>query len=161
MIWDIAKVVGALGSGTGVLLGPLIDQSLELRLFSAVVFAAVPAAAALVLGATLVCLLKLLGIVYDLLRTLLLPRIVKLASSLKGDFGGVLIWGAGRLIRFMRASVMWIGQILKSTQTRARTGLAWVSREIALEALRIKHSAGRLKDLARSSRAARSAAWGG
>ena len=73
MLWDVIIRLGALASGTTVLAGLLIDESIETHVLSAVVFAAVPAAAALLLGATLVCLVRLLGIVYDLLRTRLLP----------------------------------------------------------------------------------------
>jgi hypothetical protein len=129
MIWNIAAVVGAVTSGTVVLLSLLIDESIQLRLVSALVFAAVPAVAALVLGATLVGLLRLLGIVYDLLRTLVLPRIIfcvfgmafliKLASAHKGDVGRVLVWGSGR--RFTRGCAIGIGQILRS---EVRTAIA-------------------------------------
>src|SRR5262245_65454291 len=69
MLWDAIVRLGALASGTTVLAGLLINESIETHVLSAVVFAAVPAAAALVLGATVVCLVRLLGIVYDLLRT--------------------------------------------------------------------------------------------
>jgi hypothetical protein len=61
MLWDVIVRLGALASGTTVLAGLLINESIETHVLSAVVFAVVPAAAALVLGATLVCLVRLLG----------------------------------------------------------------------------------------------------
>jgi hypothetical protein len=159
MIWDIAAVVGALTSGTAVLLGLLIDEPMQLHLLSALVFGAVPVGAALLLGAVLVCLLKLLGIVYDLLGTLVLPRIIfcvrfgmafliKLASDHKGDVGRVLVLGAGRLIRLTMTCVIWIEQTLRSARTRAGSGLALLGREIALEALWINQRSRSLIDLA-------------
>jgi hypothetical protein len=148
MMWDAAKLIGALTSGMAGLLGLLIDESIELRLMSASIFAAAPATAALVLGATAVSLLGLLGIAYDLFRTHALPRIIKIALEFKQDIGRVLIWGGSRLIRFMMVLFISIAQISRSLPRRSASGLAWVSREIALEALWIKQSRRRLIDLA-------------
>lgn len=148
MMWDAAKLIGALMSGMAGLLGLLIDESIELRLMSASMFAAAPAIAALVLGATAVSLLGLLGIAYDLLRTHALPRIIKIALEFKQDIGRVLIWEAGRLIRLMMVLFISIAQISRNLPRRSASVLAWVSREIALKALWIKHSRRRLIDLA-------------
>jgi hypothetical protein len=145
MMWDAAKLIGALTSGMAGLLGLLIDESIELRVISALMFAAFPAVAALVLAATAVCLLGLLGIAYDLLRRRLLPWLVKIALEYKEEIGRVLIWGAGRLIRCISVFFMSIAQILRSLPTRTASGLAWVSRDIALW---MKHSSRRLIDLA-------------
>src|SRR5262245_5738371 len=77
MIWDVVVRIGALLSALAVLLSLLIDESPRLHLVSALVFALLPALAALLLGATLVGLLRLVGVVYDLARTFVLPGLVR------------------------------------------------------------------------------------
>ena len=152
LLWDISVRLGALASATTVLAGLLIDESIEIHVLSAVVFAAVPAAAALVLGTTLVCLVRLLGIVYDLVQTRLLPGfwfclctgsafLIAFARERKGDIYRALCWGAISLIRFTKASVVWLEQIRVKATARARGGLAWLREEAVLQAFWIKRSA--------------------
>src|SRR5215217_2150118 len=68
MIWELTAVIGVLVPGTAVLLSFLIDESLQLHLTSALVLGVIPAGAALLFGATLICLLSFLGLIYDFLR---------------------------------------------------------------------------------------------
>jgi hypothetical protein len=63
-------------SGTAVLLDLLIDQSIQLHLISALIFATVPAAATLVVGAMMVTVRRILAITYDVIRTLLVPGLL-------------------------------------------------------------------------------------
>jgi hypothetical protein len=157
-IWDTTVLVGTLMSGTAVLLDLLIEESIQLHFVSALIFATVPAAAALVVGATLVTLLGLLGISYDIIRTLVVPGLlycvcfstdllIDFAYAHKGDIGRAITWGAGGPIQFTRALAIWIGQILRRAGTRTRSALTWVSREIALEALWINQGARRVLDM--------------
>ena len=155
LLWDISVRLGALASATTVLAGLLINESIETHVLSAVVFAVVPAAAALVLGATLICLMKLLGIVYDLLRTRLLPGfwvclcagtefLIAFARDHKVDIYRALHRGAISLVRFTKAFVVWREQIRGKATAGARSGLAWLRREAVLEAYWIKRGAGSL-----------------
>src|SRR5262245_65462328 len=65
MLWDVIVRLGAVASVTTVLTGLSIKESIETQVLSAMVFAAVPAAAALVLGATLAYMVRRSGIVSD------------------------------------------------------------------------------------------------
>jgi hypothetical protein len=121
---NAAVLVGAAMSGTAVLLNLLIDQSIQQHLVSALIFATVPAAAALAVGATLVALLWLLGTSYDLVRMFVLPGLVYCVCS-----------GTPLLLNRAYHLAMRSWQILKGAGTRARRGLAWIGREIVLEAL--------------------------
>jgi hypothetical protein len=151
MLWDAIVRLGALASGTTVLAGLLINESIETHVLSAVVFAAVPAAAALVLGATVVCLVRLLGIVYDLLRTRLLPGfwfclcagtafLMAFARERKVDLYRALRRGAISLVRFTRGCVVWLEHIRRKASAAAGSGLAWLRREAVLEAFWIRRS---------------------
>jgi hypothetical protein len=152
MLCDVIVRLGALASGTTVLAGLLINESIETHVLSVVVFALVPAAAALVLGATLVCLVSLLGVVYDLLRTRLLPGfwfclcaatafLIAFAREHKVDVYRALRRGAVSLIRLTKGCVVWLEQTRLKATAGARSGLAWLRREAVLEALWIKRSA--------------------
>jgi hypothetical protein len=152
MLWDVIVRLGALASGTTVLAGLSINESIEIHVLSAVVFAVVPAAAALVLGATLVCLVRLLGLVYDLLRTRLLPGfwfclcagtafLTARAREHKVDIYRALRRGAMSPLRFTKGCVVWLEQIRGKATAGARNGLARLRREAVLEAFWIKRSA--------------------
>jgi hypothetical protein len=147
-ISETTVLVGALMSGTAVVLSLLIDESMQLHLISALIFAIVPAAAALAVGATLVTLLGLLGITYDLIRTFVVPGVLYGVCSgapllldgacrLKECIGPAFDRTADGLFQFasrpIRIVQLWGGQ-----ENARAPGLAWMSREIALEALWIK-----------------------
>ena len=155
MIWDTVANLGVVASGVAALPSLLIDESSSLQLVSAFAFAAVPAVAALLLGAMLVAVLRLLGIAYDLVRILLLPGLVRLcfgaaaragelANRHRRDLGRALVRGARRLIGFARAGIGRVGRILGRERARARSALAWLGREAALDALWAKRHAERL-----------------
>jgi hypothetical protein len=152
-IRDTTLLAGALLSGTAVLLNLLIEESIQQRLVSALIFATVPAAAALAVGATMVTLLGLLAVTYDIIRTPVVPRrsLLRLlwhacdvARRLKEYVGPAFGRTADRLIRFARGLAIHLFQTLRGAGTRGRCGLAWMSREIALEALWIKQSVRRV-----------------
>jgi len=160
-IWNVTVAVGLLLSGTAVLFNLLIEESIQIRLISALIVAAVPIVAAVIIGAILVTLLGLLGIVYDVMRTLLVPALLYCVRS--GT--PVLVDGAYRLknyadsgvgrivdvlMRFAGDFAIGISQILRRGGTRACSGLTWMSREIALEAFWIKQGFRRVVDISRS-----------
>src|SRR5215218_1348683 len=150
-IWETTVLLGILMSGTAVLLNLLIDQSIQLHLISAVIFATISAAAALAASAILLGLLWLLGTTYDLLRMFVLPSLlwcvcfgVPVILDASYRLNGYLTATSGRtaegLGQFARGVAIGIRQILRCAGTRPRYGLAWISREIALEVLWIKQS---------------------
>jgi hypothetical protein len=150
-IWDTTVLLGTMMSGTAVLLNLLIDQSTQLHLVSALIFATVPAAAALAVSAMLVALLWLLGMSYDLVRTLVVPGLLwclcsgaplllDMVCRLNQYFCCRVRPDSRRLMQFARGLAIDIQQILRDAGTRARGGLTWMSREIALEAVWIKQT---------------------
>jgi len=154
-IWDTTVLVGAVISTTAALLNVLIEESIQLRVISALIFATTPAAAALVVGAMLVTLLGLLGITYDLIRTLVVPGLLYCVCSgtpllldgtcrLKEYISTAFGRTAGGLMQFARGLAIPTRRILRGAGTPARSGLEWMSREIALEALWIKQGVRRV-----------------
>jgi len=148
-VWETTVLLGILMSGTAVLLNLLIEQSIQLHVISALIFATIPAAAALAVSAILLAMLWLLGTTYDLLRMFVLPSllwcvcfgvpvILDASSRLNRYLAATFGWTAERLGQFARGVASGIRQILRGAGTRARHGLAWMSREMALEALWIK-----------------------
>jgi len=112
-IRDTTLLASALLPGTAVLLNLLIEGSIQQRLVSVLIFANVPAAAALAVGATLVALLGLLALTYDIIRTLVVPGVLycvcsgtplllDVARRLKEYVGPASGRTADRLIRFAR-----------------------------------------------------------
>lgn len=158
-IWETTVLLGILMSGTAVLLNLLIEQSIQLHLISALIFATIPAAAALAISAILLALLWLLGTTYDLLRMFVLPSLlwcvcfgVPVVLDASYRLNGYLAATFGRtaegLGQFARGVAIGIRQILRRAGTRARYGLAWMSREIALEALWIQQGVCRVLGIA-------------
>jgi hypothetical protein len=146
-IWDSTFLVGTVTSGAAVLLNLLI--------VSALIFATVPAVAALVVGTMLVSLLWFLGITYDSIRMFVVPGLLYCARSgrplllvetshLKKYMGVAFGRRACGLMQFARDLAIRIRQILRGAGARARSGLKWMSREIALEALWIKQGVHRV-----------------
>jgi hypothetical protein len=142
-------LLGTLISGTAVLLDLLIKEAIQLHLISGLIFATVPLAAALTVGAMLVALLWLLGAAYDALRLFVLPGflwcfcsgaplLVHTACRLSEYFDATFGRTAGGLKEFAGGIAIDTRQTLRGVGTRARSALEGMSRDIALEALWIK-----------------------
>jgi hypothetical protein len=118
MIHEMAIWVGILVVSTAVLFGFLTGESIQIQALSVLVFGIVPAAVVTVLAAMLVCLLKLLGLVYDLLTTAVAHRVHVRAVE---------------LVQATTAGLIWTRRLAKRVVQATRNGRAHVVREIALE----------------------------
>ena len=154
MIWETATWVGILLVSTAGLLGFLTGDSIQVHAISVLVFGIIPATAVLILAAVLVCLLRFLGSVYDLLRAAL-PYGVASCIYLGAAFHTrivhfcelkyrVLVRATDQLVLATIAGVIWTRHLLKRGGEKTRNGWALVVREIALEVVWAQQVAARL-----------------
>jgi hypothetical protein len=154
MIRETATWVGVLLVSTAGLLGFLTGESIQVHAISVLVFGIIPAITVLVLAAMLVCLLRFLGSVYDLLRAAL-PYGVASCIYLGAAFhtrivrfcelkNRVLVRATDHLVQGTLAGVIWTRHLLKRGGEKTRKGWALVVREIALEVVWAQQVAARL-----------------
>jgi len=155
MIWKLATVIGISLLGAAVLLGFLLNDSVQLYAPSVLVLGVMPAAAILLLGAILVFLLSALGMIYDLFRkpafraieycvcfgTACLIEFIK-SNELKAH--RVLVGGSSLLVRFRTAWAVRVAQILKRSGRITRSMRALIVREVAHAFLWIRQAARRV-----------------
>jgi hypothetical protein len=139
---------------TAGLLGFLTDESIQVHAISVLVFGIIPAIALLVVAGVLVCLLRFLRSVYELLRAAL-PYGVAFWIYVSVAFHTrivqfcelkylVLVRASDQLVLATLAGVVWIRRLLKRSGEKTQNGWTLVVREIALEVVWAQQVAKRL-----------------
>jgi hypothetical protein len=130
MIRETATWLGVLLVSATVLFGLLTGESTQVHALSVLIFGIIPAAAVMALAAMLVCLLRILGSVCDLLRAALVYRVHVRATT--------------QLVKGTMAVLIWTRHFLKRVAEATRNGWAFVVREIVLEVAWAQQVAARL-----------------
>ncbi len=155
MIWELAAVIGTSLLGAAVLLGFLIDDSVQLYAPSVLILGVMPAATVLLLGAFLVFLLSALGIMYDLFRRTAFRAIeyyvclgtaclIEFIKSTKLEAHRILVGGVGFLVRFRTAWAVRVAQVLKKAGRMTASMRALIVREVAHEFLWMRQAVRRI-----------------
>ncbi len=155
MIWELAAVIGTSLLGAAVLLGFLIDDSVQLYAPSVLILGVMPAAAVLLFGAFLVFVLNALGMIYDLFRRTAFRAIeyyvclgtaclIEFIKSTKLEAHRVLVWGGCLLVRFTTAWAVRVAQVLKKAGRMTASMRALIVREVAHEFLWMRQAVRRI-----------------